>query len=194
MSEPKPLPFEPKGRSTRSKAQKSAPKAAKANRKIERKTKPQTTRQTDTPTNSKTEKKLDPKVAAAAPRGIPQEVSDRMVRRAAFFCGIPTFLGFGSLVVSYIVVSRHWLELPNTLVLLVSLGLTGLGVLGLSYGALSASWDTGRVGSLWGGEEFRKNLGYLVDAWRAQRAAAVSPSPVSPGEEADSPTSPKNEP
>ncbi len=188
MSEPKPLPFEPKGRSARAKAQKPAPKAAQTNRKTDRKTEPPKTRPTGSKTNPKTEKNA--KVAEAVPRGIPQEVSDRMVRRAALFCGIPTFLGFGSLVVSYIVISRHWLELPNTLVLLVSLGLTGLGVLGLSYGALSASWDIGRVGSLWGGEEFRKNLGYLVDAWRSQRAAAASPSPVSPGEEAD----PQNQP
>ncbi|MGQ9866121.1 MAG: photosystem II biosynthesis protein [Pseudanabaenaceae cyanobacterium] len=175
MSEPKPLPFEPKGRNARPK---SSPKPS---------SKP-------SPRGAKTEGKggtKSPQPSNPTERvvGIPQEVSDRMVRRAAFFCGIPTAMGFGSLVVSYIVISRHWLELPNTLVLLVSLGLTGLGVLGLSYGALSASWDTGRVGSLWGGEEFRKNLGYLVAAWRSQRAA-TSTTPASPKGEDDRPNTP----
>lgn len=101
--------------------------------------------------------------------GIPKVVSDRMVKRAALFCGIPTSLGFITLIASYIVVSRHLFELPNTLVLLFSLGLTGIGVLGLSYGALSASWDENRLGTWWGGAEFQRNFSYLAAAWRNQK-------------------------
>ncbi|MFQ3679271.1 MAG: PAM68 family protein [Pseudanabaenaceae cyanobacterium] len=169
MSEPKPLPFEPKGRYARQKAQKTNPRFSAP--KPEPKAKTRAERKGDRKGDRKTEPQSEQeRPSRTATVGIPQEVSNRMVRRAAVFCGVPTFLGFGSLVVSYIVISRHWLELPNTLVLLVSLGLTGLGVLGLSYGALSASWDTGRVGSLWGGDEFRKNLGYLVAAWRSRSA------------------------
>jgi len=99
---------------------------------------------------------------------IPKLVSDRMVRRSALFCGIPTGLGFSILIASYIVVSRHLFELPNTPVLLASLGLTGIGVLGLSYGALSASWDENRLGSWWGADEFKKNFGYLTAALKNQ--------------------------
>jgi hypothetical protein len=99
---------------------------------------------------------------------IPKLVSDRMVRRSALFCGIPTGLGFSILIASYIVVSRHLFELPNTPVLLASLGLTGIGVLGLSYGALSASWDENRLGSWWGADEFQKNFGYLTAALKNQ--------------------------
>jgi hypothetical protein len=101
---------------------------------------------------------------------IPKVVSDRMIKRSAIFCGIPTGLGFSILIASYIVVSRHLFELPNTPVLLVSLGLTGIGVLGLSYGALSASWDENRLGSWWGADEFQKNFGYLAAALKNQNA------------------------
>ncbi|HAN47156.1 MAG TPA: DUF3464 domain-containing protein [Cyanobacteria bacterium UBA8156] len=189
MSEPKPLPFEPKGRNARQKAQKTAPTTANTERKGRLQAGLQEGRKAKPKTGRKPESKPNPAPTdRAAAQGIPQEVSDRMVRRAAVFCGIPTAMGFGSLVLSYIVISRHWLEVSNTLVLLVSLGLTGLGVLGLSYGALSASWDPGRVGSLWGSEEFRKNLGYLVTAWRSQRA--VSSSPVSPAGEDSPPNTP----
>ena len=45
----------------------------------------------------------------------------------------------------------------------------GIGVLGLSYGAISASWDEGRIGSWWGGEEFSKNFGHLSGAWKSQQ-------------------------
>jgi hypothetical protein len=45
----------------------------------------------------------------------------------------------------------------------------GLGVLGLSYGAISASWDVGRLGTWWGNEEFKKNFGYLKEAWKSQQ-------------------------
>ena len=48
----------------------------------------------------------------------------------------------------------------------------GIGVVGLSYGAISASWDEGRVGSWWGGDEFKTNFGHLREAWRSQRELA----------------------
>jgi hypothetical protein len=100
--------------------------------------------------------------------GIPKIVSDRMIRRSFLFCGIPTGLGFAILIASYVVVSQHLFELPNALVLLLSLGLTGVGVLGLSYGALSASWL--------GSTEFQKNFSYLTAAWKNQNSLQRSSS------------------
>ncbi|MDW8463816.1 MAG: PAM68 family protein [Geminocystis sp.] len=64
--------------------------------------------------------------------------------------------------------------MPNTAVLLVTLGLFGLGVLGLSYGIFSASWDEDRVGSWWGWSEFKLNFGRFVSAWREHRQKAVN--------------------
>lgn len=101
--------------------------------------------------------------------GIPEVVNRRLVRRAALFSGIPTSLGILTFIASYIIVSQKWLELPNTAVVLVSMLFFGLGVLGLSYGAISASWDEERVGSWWGWQEFTHNFGILWEAWQAQR-------------------------
>lgn len=124
---------------------------------------------------SRTKKKKAPKVAPVIEQGknppaqtdrIPEVVNRRIVRRAALFCGIPTLSGFTVLLLSYWLVSRHILELPNGAVIAVSMLFLGLGVGGMSYGAISASWDTDRVGGWWGWAEFQRNFGYLVNAWK----------------------------
>ena len=100
---------------------------------------------------------------------IPEVVNRRLVRRAALFCGIPTALGVLTFIVSYILVSQHIVALPNTVVVLVSMLFFGMGVLGLSYGAISASWDEDRVGSWWGWQEFVRNFAILRNAWQEQK-------------------------
>jgi hypothetical protein len=107
--------------------------------------------------------------ARSAGEGIPEVVSRRMVRRIALFCGIPTVLGMSTFVLSYLVVSNDWLDLPTYVVLFVSLGWFGLGVLGVSYGLLSTSWDEDRVGSWLGFAEARTNWGRMTEAWRANK-------------------------
>jgi hypothetical protein len=100
---------------------------------------------------------------------IPEEVSSRMVKRMAYFSGIPTGMGIFSFFIFYLIVKQEWLEVPNSAVVLVSMGLFGLGVLGLTYGILSTSWDEGRVGGLWGWNEFKVNFGRMTSAWRSAR-------------------------
>lgn len=104
--------------------------------------------------------------------GIPETVSRRMVKRMAVFCGLPTFLGMSTFVVSYLVIANDLYAVPTYAVLLVSLGFFGLGVVGLSYGALSASWDEEIPGSRLGFAEFATNWGRMTGAWQAQRKAA----------------------
>ncbi|MGJ3245845.1 MAG: PAM68 family protein [Elainellaceae cyanobacterium] len=104
-----------------------------------------------------------------ADSGIPEAVSQRMVRRMVLFCGIPTLLGISTFLVSYQIVSRELLELPHSAVLLVSLGFFGLGVLGLSYGAMSASWDEDRRGGFLGLSEFRTNFQRMRQAWQSEK-------------------------
>ena len=110
---------------------------------------------------------------SAAPRArasmnIPDVVSKRMVRRMALFCGVPSVLGMTTFVTSYLLVIRDVVELPNIAVVLVSMGFFGLGVLGLSYGVLSASWEEEEVGSALGITEFGINLKRMAGAWRSQ--------------------------
>ncbi|MEL4894611.1 PAM68 family protein [Crocosphaera sp. Alani8] len=110
----------------------------------------------------------------ASLNAIPDSVSQRMVRRMAIFSGIPTFLGMSSFFIFYWVVSQDLLDIPNSIVGAVSFGLFGLGVLGLSYGIFSASWDENRVGSWLGWQELSQNLGRTLNAWRSTRQEAVS--------------------
>jgi hypothetical protein len=110
--------------------------------------------------------------ARTAPAAIPNSVSQRMVRRMALFSGIPTALGMSSFLVAYWIVSHQWFELPTSAVLLVSLGFFGLGVLGLSYGLFSTSWDEQHPGSWWGWQEFKQNFGRTMSGWRSAKKEA----------------------
>jgi len=113
------------------------------------------------------QKKSRPKVD----NGIPEVVSRRMVKRMALFSGIPTGMGMMSFVLFYLVVSRDWFEVPTYAVFAISLLFFGLGVVGLSYGIFSTSWED-EPGSFWGWPEFRLNLGRTIDVWRnAQKTA-----------------------
>jgi hypothetical protein len=86
------------------------------------------------------------KAKRTASGSIPDAVSKRMIRRMALFCGIPSGLGMSSFFVFYWIVRNDLLDIPAAAVGAVSLGLFGLGVLGLSYGILSTSWDEDRLG------------------------------------------------
>ena len=104
---------------------------------------------------------------------IPEVVSQRMVRRVAWLCGVPTILGILTLIVSYLLIIYVDIKLPPLLVLLVNMGLFGLGVLGITYGVLSASWEEQRVGTLIGWSEFTTNFGRMVTGWRETRQKKV---------------------
>jgi hypothetical protein len=101
---------------------------------------------------------------------IPEVVSQRMVKRMALFSGVPTGLGMFSFLAFYWIVSHDWLEIPTYVVFAVSLLLFGLGVLGLSYGVLSTSWEENQQGSWWGWQEFRLNFSRTVTAWRTAKS------------------------
>ncbi|OUL37043.1 hypothetical protein BV372_04365 [Nostoc sp. T09] len=104
---------------------------------------------------------------------IPKVVSQRMIRRVAAFCGIPTALGIGTLAGSYLLTIYTDIRLAPIAVLLVNMGFFGLGVLGITYGVLSASWDEDRVGNWLGLAEFGINWGRMVDVWRETRQKKV---------------------
>jgi hypothetical protein len=126
--------------------------------------------------NKKKVAKVAPVAVAPAPaethsetslQAIPRVVSQRMARRMAFFCGIPTALGVSSFFGFYWVISHDILEIPSYVAMIVSLSLFGLGFIGLSYGIFSASWDEDRIGSWLGWEDFKANFGRTIAAWRS---------------------------
>lgn len=156
--ERQPLPFEPaksRKQAERKAEAKAAKKATVATTKTEAGTKPN-----KTPNQSS-------KVT-----GIPDVISRRMAKRMAVFSGVPTALGMSTFVISYLIVSNDVFKIPTYAVLLVSLGFFGLGVLGLSYGALSASWDEESLGSRLGWTEFTTNWQRMTAAWKESRNAA----------------------
>jgi len=102
---------------------------------------------------------------SAGATAIPEVVSDRMLRRMLAFSGVPTVTGILTFFVSYYLVVNQVVELPSYFVLLITLGCFGLGVVGLTYGVLSASWDEERPGTLFGLDEFQVNFGRMTSAW-----------------------------
>ena len=89
--------------------------------------------------------------------GIPKYVADRMARRIFFTAGIPTILGMSVFVISYIVVTRNIAEIPPSSTIARSALFFLLGLAGLSFGILSASWDK-EPGSFFGIENIPMNI------------------------------------
>ena len=89
--------------------------------------------------------------------GIPKYVADRMARRIFFTAGIPTVLGMSVFVISYIIVTRNIAEIPPSSTIAISALFFLLGLAGLSFGILSASWDK-EPGSFFGIENIPMNI------------------------------------
>jgi len=89
--------------------------------------------------------------------GIPKYVADRMARRIFFTTGIPTILGMSVFVISYIIVTRNIAEIAPSATIAISALFFLLGLAGLSFGILSASWDK-EPGSFLGIENIPLNI------------------------------------
>ena len=89
--------------------------------------------------------------------GIPKYVADRMARRIFFTAGIPTIKGMSVFVISYIIVTRNIAEIPPSSTIAISALFFLLGLGGLSFGILSASWDK-EPGSFLGIENIPMNI------------------------------------
>ncbi len=96
----------------------------------------------------------NPKVQS---NGIPKYVADRMAKRIFFTAGIPTLMGMSVFVISYIIVTRKIAEIPPSSTIAISALFFILGLGGLSYGILSASWDRA-PGSFLGLENIPLNI------------------------------------
>ena len=103
-------------------------------------------------------------------RAIPDAVANRMARRSAIASGFPTLMGMAVFVGSYLLVSRGILEIPPAATLVASGGCFLIGLVGLSYGVFSSSWEE-QPGSLLGSEQIRVNLSRLRESIRSMRQA-----------------------
>ena len=110
------------------------------------------------------------KPAPGAPRqeAIPRYVADRMARRVAVFTGLPTIAGMGVFVGSYLLITRGIAEITPGLTLATSGGFFLLGLIGLSFGVLSSSWDP-QPGSILGFENLKPNIQRMRESIRASK-------------------------
>jgi hypothetical protein len=80
-----------------------------------------------------------------------------MARRIAISTGIPTVMGMGVFVASYLLISQKILDIPPGITLVSSGGCFLLGLVGLSYGIFSSSWLE-QPGSILGLEQIKPNI------------------------------------
>lgn len=119
--------------------------------------------------SKKKQKKAKGKRRDAPSSVIPKVVSNRMLRRVGIFSGIPTLLAFLTIPASYFITEQGWVEFPSTVVLFISVTCLGLGLVGVSYGIISASWDEELKGSALGISEFKLNIGRIQERRRIQK-------------------------
>ncbi|MBW3041895.1 PAM68 family protein [Prochlorococcus marinus] len=105
--------------------------------------------------------------------GIPKYVANRMARRIVFTTGIPTISGMGVFIGSYFLISKGIAEISPTVTLVSSAMCFLVGLLGLSYGILSASWDIS-PGSFLGFENIKPNINRMKDAFKSSKNEITS--------------------
>ena len=101
-------------------------------------------------------------------QAIPKTVANRMARRVAVFTGLPTLAGMGVFVGSYVLITRGIADIAPGTTLAASGACFLLGLGGLSYGVLSASWET-KSGTLLGLENIRANVQRLRSSIKAKK-------------------------
>ena len=105
---------------------------------------------------------------------IPRYVADRMARRVAVFTGLPTIAGMGVFVSSYLLITRGIADIAPGLTLATSGAFFLLGLVGLSFGVLSSSWDA-QPGTILGFENLKPNIQRMRESIRASKTKKTVP-------------------
>ena len=108
----------------------------------------------------------DPSVGA-----VPQRVADRMITRIALGAGLPVFGGLAIFAGALIYGKKYDVVVPPNLLAYATQLPFIIGLLGITYGILSSSWEE-EDGSLLGLEEFKTNLSRIQDGLKNTRETA----------------------
>lgn len=104
---------------------------------------------------------------------IPERVAQRMGKRMLPFVGIPLFVSFASFIGFWYLAVYKDIEFQPALVATTSFVFLAVGLLGITYSVLSASWDDDRDGSGLGVDEFNKNIGSLKEGLSRTKENAI---------------------
>jgi len=104
---------------------------------------------------------------------IPEKVAQRMGKRMLPFVGIPLFGTLGSFVGFWYMATYRDMEFQPALVATVSVALLVVGLLGITFSMMSASWDPDREGSLLGLDEFSTNVDNIKTGLSRSRENAM---------------------
>ena len=105
---------------------------------------------------------------------VPDSVANRMLFRMVTFAGVPLFGGVAVFVWFYFAATRDDNVFQPTLVASATTVPWVLALLGIGYGALSASWDEDEPGSALGLDEIKLNVGRLFEGLgRSAKDAAL---------------------
>ena len=104
---------------------------------------------------------------------IPEQVAMRMGKRMLPFVGIPLLGGMGSFVAFWYLATYKNQEFQPALVAFSTIAVLGLGLVGITYSLMSASWDPDREGSFWGFDEFTKNVDNLRGGLQRSRENTI---------------------
>ena len=124
-----------------------------------------------TPTlpTSANEKVLAEIIEEEGDASVPEAITDRMLRRMLMFSIGPVFLGFTLFPLFYYMKKVQDIDLPIWAVYIVQTTIFAGGLLGITYGVISSSWDERREGSLLGWNEFQANLPLLLDRFKKKK-------------------------
>jgi hypothetical protein len=104
---------------------------------------------------------------------IPEVVAQRMGKRMLPFVGIPLFGGMGAFVGFWYFATYKNVEFQPALVAFSTIAILAVGLLGITYSVMSASWDENEEGSFLGTEQFSKNLESIKDGLKRTRENAI---------------------
>jgi len=96
-----------------------------------------------------------------------------MGKRMLPFVGLPLFGGMGVFVGFWYLATYKGLEFQPTLVAYSTIVVLIVGLLGITYSVMSASWDPEVEGSTLGVQEFQTNIGNIQDGLRRSRENAL---------------------
>ena len=103
---------------------------------------------------------------------IPEVVANRMLMRVVPFFSLPVLAGLGVFGYFFVAAKKYEISYNPALVAFSTQAPFILALVGISYGILSASWDPETEGSALGFDEFKTNLGNILEGLRRSSDAA----------------------